>query len=114
MEQSLPPDPAAGTPRPWHDNWRDGLERLLNCRWVPPLLLALACGLVWGRSLGFQFVWDDHYFIVANPALRSPAHLLDLFTREDAQVWDPTGAHWGVYRPVRTLQYALLTWPWGQ
>jgi tetratricopeptide (TPR) repeat protein len=78
------------------------------------LVLALACALVWGQSLTFGFVWDDQAFIVRNEVLRSPAHVLEYFTSEDAQRFDPTDNQWGIYRPLRTLHYALLIWPFGK
>ncbi len=88
--------------------------RLKRVGWLPFLILALACGLVWGRTLSFDFVWDDRYFIVQNDALRSPSRALDLFTREDTQHGVSQHMNWGVYRPLRTLHWAALTWVGGR
>jgi len=70
------------------------------------LLIALATAAVWAHTISFQFVWDDRQFIVENQSIRSLANLPAMLTRRDAQSSMPE--HFALYRPVRTVAYALL------
>jgi tetratricopeptide (TPR) repeat protein len=114
MEQSLPLTPAVETGGARAD-LLSRLEAALAARpWLPFLILTVACALVWGQSLSFHFVWDDQYFITDNQALRSPARVLDLFTKESAQVNEIGDQKWPLWRPIRTLHYAVLVWACGR
>jgi hypothetical protein len=75
-------------------------------RWIDHALIALAVLIVWGHTASFQFVWDDRLFIVENQSIRSLANLPEMLSRRDAQSSLPE--HFILYRPVRTVAYALL------
>ncbi|MDA1045174.1 MAG: hypothetical protein O3C57_08130, partial [Verrucomicrobia bacterium] len=68
-----------------------------------PVLLAL---VTWGRSLGYDFVWDDAFFVVQNAAVQSPESWTDVFTHLDAQADE--AQRFRVFRPLRTLHYIAL------
>lgn len=61
--------------------------------------------VVYQGSLSGDFVYDDHRFVANNPALGSPGNFLAFFT--DPSTVDPEGNWEGIYRPLRTLDYAL-------
>jgi hypothetical protein len=82
------------------------MNRFLEKRWPPFLLVALAALVVWGHTVTFGFVWDDIFFIRDLPSVRSLANLPQMFTSIEAQASDPY--LFRVFRPVRTAQYALL------
>ena len=51
--------------------------------WLPPVVLAVLCLLLYGRVVGFGFTnWDDPTFIIHNPVLQQAdaASLRGLFT----------------------------------
>ena len=66
--------------------------------WLPLLLIAVAF-LVRINTLGNEFVWDDRYFLFEQEAVQEGAG--------PAQ-WFGTSTH-GLYRPVRSMFYALTT-----
>lgn len=72
----------------------------------PYLVLGLLTLLFWARTLSFQFVWDDTYFIERNEAIRSLKNAPAIFTSLEAQSSFPRG--FVLYRPLRTLHYAAL------
>ncbi len=55
-------------------------------------------------SLGFDFVYDDLYFVVQNPRLENAA-IADFFV--DPTTLAGTPDYEGTYRPLRTLSFAL-------
>jgi len=70
-------------------------------RWLVPVLVLAATLAVYARTAGFQFVFDDHMFILSNPFVQSAANLPRYFTEP---VW--TGietAQKNYYRPVFLL-----------
>lgn len=70
------------------------------------LVAVCAAGLLaHGPALGAGFVYDDHRFILHNEAIRSVAP--GDFLRDAATASDPEGVTVDVYRPARTLLYAL-------
>ncbi|NOT31862.1 MAG: tetratricopeptide repeat protein [Planctomycetes bacterium] len=75
-------------------------------KWVPFLLLAAATAAVWGHTLGFEFVWDDRYFITELESVRSLANIPAMFHELEAQGTKPLVFQ--VFRPIRTAHYALL------
>ena len=81
-------------------------------KWANPALLMLATLLVWGHTLSYQFVWDDTQFIVELKSIRSLKNVPEMFYRLDAQSSLPQG--FVLFRPLRTLHYALLYWAAGQ
>lgn len=74
--------------------------------WAPLVLLGLATVLVWGQTVSFGFVWDDVYFIRDFSTIRSLRHLPEMLLRLEGQSAMPEG--FILYRPVRTVHYALL------
>ncbi len=72
--------------------------------WPCYLLIALATLLVWGQSVGFDFVWDDHLLVLENPGIRSVKNIPRMFVSLAMQ----SGELAPSYRPVRTAWYALL------
>ncbi len=77
--------------------------------WLP----ALAVLLLYARTLGFAFVWDDLDLIVRNAALQGGdwPHLLT------QDFWQSTGGGTGMWRPLVTLSFrvdgVLSHWqPW--
>ena len=66
------------------------------------------CGVaavVHGPALGGDFVYDDQRFVALNPALGSLTHVGSFFT--DPSTVDPEGNWEGIYRPLRSLSYAV-------
>src|ERR1041384_3186979 len=85
------------------------LDRLAAAALKRPCgVILLAVILVWGHSLRFGFVWDDYFFIETNEAIRSLNNVPRIFTDLAAQSSYERG--FIVYRPLRTVHYALLYW----
>ena len=78
----------------------------MKFRWVVYLVIALATLSVWGHTVRFEFTWDDRQFIEENTSIRSWAQLPAMLTRREGQSSLPE--HFCLYRPVRTVAYALL------
>jgi hypothetical protein len=69
-------------------------------------LLPLGCTLlVYGRTLGHEFVFDDRGLILENPAAHDPTDIAAIFTSD---YWGFTGQHSGLYRPLTVWLHALL------
>src|ERR1019366_6397189 len=81
------------------------VEILLKRR-LPCLVLGIATLAVWVQTVGFDFVWDDDFFIRDLPSIRSLRHVPEMFYRLDAQSALPEG--FVLFRPIRTAHYALL------
>jgi len=81
----------AGAPlRPW---WRH-----------PALWSALAAIALYLPALRHGFVWDDHWLVESNPALRSGTGLARLLVSD---LWSPNGSASGYWRPLVVLSYWL-------
>ncbi len=68
--------------------------------WIP----ALAAALLYAPTVRFGFVWDDEYFVVNNPAIRSWNQVGRYFTDVTAYaggVWAP------MFRPLRNISYLV-------
>ena len=79
-------------------------------QWIVPAFLLAATLAVYGRTVGFQFVFDDTTFILANPFVQSAANIPRFFTES---VWSGIAiARQNYYRPVFLLwvlgNYALF------
>lgn len=85
------------------------MERVL-CRPPSPrlclALIALLAALVWGGTVKNDFVWDDHYFIVENQAIRSLRNIPAMFFSRFAEASHPD--EFPNFRPLRNVAYALL------
>ena len=75
-------------------------------KWFPFAVIALVCALLWGKTVTYGFVWDDKYFVQNLESVRSLSSAPAMFTSLDAQSSYPEG--FKLFRPLRTLQYALL------
>jgi tetratricopeptide (TPR) repeat protein len=69
-------------------------------------VIALLAVLVWGQTVHDGFVWDDHYFIVENTAIRSLKNIPAMFYSRMAEASHPTD--FPNYRPMRNVAYAIL------
>jgi tetratricopeptide (TPR) repeat protein len=69
-------------------------------------LIALLAALAWGRTVTYGFVWDDHFFIVENMAIRSPRNIPAMFYSRIAEASHPRD--FPNFRPLRNVAYALL------
>lgn len=77
-------------------------------RGVAAALLVVAVVAVYAPSLGGAFVYDDHRFYSRNAAIASPANVVAFFT--DPSTVDPAGNWEGIYRPLRSLSFAVDRW----
>lgn len=91
------------------------LEISFRMALVLALVLAAIVFAVYGRSLGFEFILDDHRF-TSDPRIQNSDHVWDYFT---SFVWAQfTGGPPSFYRPVfllwMRLNFLLSTlFPWG-
>ncbi len=69
-------------------------------------VIALLAVLTWGRSVTYGFVWDDHYFIIENKAIRSLKNVPAMFYSRMAEASQPRD--FPNFRPMRNVAYALL------
>lgn len=72
-------------------------------------LLALISFAAYGNVLRGEFVYDDEFFILENPAIKNLRNIGSFFTSKYAL--SDTG-HF-IYRPLRTLSYAIDYYFWG-
>jgi hypothetical protein len=72
------------------------------CRAAIVLLVAL----VWGATVKYDFVWDDHYFIVDNTGIRSLKNIPAMFYSRIAEASHPSD--FPNFRPIRNVVYAVL------
>jgi protein O-mannosyl-transferase len=72
--------------------------------WPCYLLVGLLTLLVWGPTVGYDFVWDDHLLVLENPSIRSLKNIPAMFVSLAMQ----SGELAPSYRPVRTAWYDLL------
>jgi tetratricopeptide (TPR) repeat protein len=70
------------------------------------VVIALLAVLVWGQTVHDSFVWDDHYFIVENTAIRSLKNIPAMFYSRIAEASHPSD--FPNFRPLRNVAYALL------
>jgi tetratricopeptide (TPR) repeat protein len=80
------------------------LEKYLARTWFCWGLIGLFTLLVWGKTTGFDFVWDDSVLVVQNTSIRSLKNLPEILTTVKAQSAELAPS----YRPTRTAFYALL------
>ena len=69
-------------------------------------VIALLAVLVWGGTVKYDFVWDDHYFIIENEAIRSLKHVPAMFYSRTAEASHP--GDFPNFRPLRNVAYAVL------
>lgn len=80
-------------------------QKLERC--LPPLLIALAALLVYGRTVGFDFVttWDDERYVLSNPLIR------DLSWTKLGTVFSTS--YFGNYAPLHLMSYMFDAAIWG-
>jgi protein O-mannosyl-transferase len=69
-------------------------------------VIALLAVLVWGQTVKYGFVWDDHYFIIENKAIRSLENIPAMFYSRIAEASHPDD--FPNFRPLRNVAYAVL------
>jgi protein O-mannosyl-transferase len=69
-------------------------------------VIALLAVLVWGQTVNYGFVWDDHYFIMDNPGIRSLKNIPAMFYSKIAESTHPND--FPNFRPIRNVVYAVL------
>ncbi len=74
--------------------------------WFCYLVIALATLAVWGKTVGYEFVWDDESFIVKNQSVYSLKNIPAMFCTRWAQSAEPEKSP--LFRPLRTAQFAIL------
>lgn len=76
-------------------------------RYLPPLLIVVCALLVYGRSVGFDFIttWDDNRYVYENPLIRAATweNIRAIFTTSIL----------GTYGPLHILSYLLDHTLWG-
>ena len=70
------------------------------------LIVACLALAAWGRAVTFGFVWDDHYFILDNQAIRSVKSIPAMFDSRIAEADNPS--EFPNFRPLRNVAYSLL------
>ncbi len=81
--------------------------------WGVFFILTAIVLIVFGRSLFFQFVWDDGYLIINNPYIKDVRFIGHLF-QGDLMASTTTGHYLsGYYRPVSMLSFMLDYFIWG-
>ncbi|HEY5997713.1 MAG TPA: hypothetical protein VI078_00230, partial [bacterium] len=68
-------------------------------------VLAALAAAVYGGTLRYPFVFDDHHTVVDNQKIRDPANVLKFFVMSD--MLDERYLQIGLYRPVLFATYAL-------
>jgi Tfp pilus assembly protein PilF len=72
--------------------------------WMPEITTALAAFIVYARSFGFNFAFDDVAIIVHNVTVQSWRYFPDYFTRD---LWQNVQTATGYYRPLVLLWFRL-------
>lgn len=83
--------------------------RITTVPWQQFIILFLVTLLLYGRTLGFDFVWDDAQIIVNNPYLQSWHTLAELLFTEDRASEVSTG----YYRPLTYFSFLVDRSFWG-
>jgi tetratricopeptide (TPR) repeat protein len=80
---------------------------LTGTQWFAPVVIALAAFVLYGRTLGFDFVSDDIKQVIENPFVRNPHLWRRIFT---TPVWAFQGraVQTNFYRPLQIFCYWLL------
>jgi protein O-mannosyl-transferase len=69
-------------------------------------IIVLLAVLVWGQTVKYGFVWDDQYFIVDNPGIRTLKNIPAMFYSRIAEAARPQD--FPNFRPIRNVVYAVL------
>lgn len=88
------------------DTESTGWIRMLTSHRLLAGLLGITL-LLYVRVAGYDFVWDDTFFIVENPAVQSADYLPGYFTDMDTNAAPHKAGDFRVYRPLRNLSYLI-------
>lgn len=75
-------------------------------------LIALLCLLLYLPSVSAPWISDDIRFITSNPAIKNLSHIGEFFLHP-AEATASTSGYEGIYRPLRTLSFAIDYAIWG-
>jgi len=76
------------------------------------LLIFCLCIIVYANSFGVDWISDDIRFITGNPAVKDLSNASRFFTDPHGTT-APTSGFEGIYRPLRTLSFAIDYSIWG-
>jgi hypothetical protein len=80
--------------------------------WEVALIFCL-CLIIYANSFGVGWISDDAHFIKSNPAVRSLSNAGSFFLNPRATTASTSGYE-GIYRPLRTLSFAVDYAIWGE
>ena len=80
---------------------------------MPPVLLLVICLVAFANTLPNDFMWDDPYLIAENPYLRDYTNIPLFFTPYYWDTMHPYADGQALYRPLRTLTFAIDYHFWG-
>jgi len=70
------------------------------------VLMAVAW-IVWGKAAENGFVWDDHYFIVSNDAVKDWKYIPRYFTDSSTTAGMGYADKFAIFRPLRNISYLI-------
>lgn len=73
----------------------------------PLIGLILLTFFLYIRVRGYEFVWDDKFFILQNPAVQNVSAVPDYFTDMDTMTEPSVAEVFRIYRPIRNLSYLV-------
>lgn len=84
-----------------------------NSVWLPFLLLLFVGLALWLPTCRFDFVWDDQFLVVDNPAIRELGNSRSFFCDPATMGTPEGGTRVALFRPLRNFSYALDHALWG-
>jgi len=78
----------------------------INSRFLLILIIILTAFSLYGKTVNYQFVWDDHYLIDENPKIQHAASIKDFFRKD---FWENSSNPYdsGYYRPLTLLSFFI-------
>lgn len=70
-------------------------------------LYILLTAAVWGKTVGYRFVWDDDYFIVSNTSIRDWSNIPRYFMDISTMAGKGFAETFAVFRPIRNISYLV-------
>jgi hypothetical protein len=81
------------------------MEKYLTRKWLCCAVVGFVALVLWGRTVTYDFVWDDGLYITDNDGLRSLANIPKFFYTKDLQSGEKPSI---AYRPIRNTAFTLL------